>query len=377
MFKILLIDDDEVDSKAIVKALGQTKLKAKIVEVETPEEGIELFSSRKFDCILLDFGLPQKNGLEVLQQLMETKWEGPPTIIVLGEDDEDEHASQCLRAGAQDFFTKNNVTPTFLARSISNAIERKTINDQRLSMEAKLWENQKNEAVKKATNGVAREFESLWESLELALKPLGYENLSKAGAKSLNTSHSLVERGTHLVKGLLDLSDEMETINKTEEANYLLNDSKLILQGVLGTFKTLDINLIPRRRSIQVHKGLFKNAMINLVRNSSESMQAGGICKIRLKEIVVYSDKDRPVKDMPEGKYIRFSISDNGAGMTPEILKKATNPKFTTKKGRNAQGSGLCQVVEFIKRSEGFMKIESTPGEGTVVRLYFPIYMAA
>ena len=374
MFKILLIDDDEVDRKAIVKALNETSLKAKIVEVDTPEEGIELFSTRKFDCILLDYGLPKKNGLKVLQQLMETKWEGPPTIIVLGQEDDDQVAVQCLRAGAQDFFTKNNVSPDFLARSIANAIERKNIHDQRLSMESKLWENQKNEAVKKATNSVAREFETLWESLELALKPLGYENLSKAGAKSLNTSASLVERGTDLVKGLLDLSDEMETINKIEEANYLLNDSKLILQGVLGTYKTLEVNLIPRRRSIQVHKGLFKNAMINLVRNASEAMQAGGVCMIKLKEIIVLKGDEPPVKDMPEGKYIRFSISDNGAGMSKEILKKATNPKFTTKKGRNAQGSGLSQVTEFVKRSDGVMKIESTPGEGTVVRLYFPIY---
>lgn len=371
MFKILLIDDDEVDRQVIKRALGKTNLEAEIQEVDNPEKGLELFTKKQFDCILLDYRMPGKNGLEVLQQLFETDWEGPPSVIMLTGMNDDELAMQCLRAGAQDFLVKENLTPASLMRAITNAIERKNLNDQRLGMEEKIWENKKNEAVAKATNMVATEFETLWASLNLALKPLGYENLSKTGAKSLNEAVELVKRGIELGGGLLDLSSDEKTTDRLEEVNFLINDAKLILQGVLGDFKSLEFKPVPRRRSVQINKGLFKNALMNLVQNSAEAMQPGGVCTISIKEVMVDEKTKTPVEGMTGGEYIQFSVSDTGSGMSKEVLKQAALPHFTTKKGRNALGIGLSQVADFVKKSDGYMKIESKPGEGTTVRLYF------
>jgi len=373
MFKILLIEDDEADRKVITAALAETKLNAHIVEVGTAEEGFKLFEEKGFDCILLEYRLPGKNGLEMLRELFETHWEGPPSVIMVTSVNDDDLAVQCLRAGAQDFILKETITPAFLTRSIINAIERKTLNDQRHRMEEKLWENQKIEAVNKATNKVAQEFETLWLSLGLALKPLGYENLSKTGTKSLIVAMDLVARGTKLVDGLVNLADDMEQIDRPEEVNYLVNDTKLILQSVLGEYKTLEFKPTPRRRSIRVHKGLFKNAMVNLVKNAAEAMSAGGICTIKIKEITVVEGSKPPVEGMPVGHYIAFAVSDTGTGMSEEVLRQALEARFTTKKGRNALGVGLSQVAYFVKKSEGFMKLESTAGEGTEVHMYFPL----
>jgi len=373
MIKILLINESETNRKAIREMLAKAKLDADIAVADTVREALKQIGKKEFDCIILDNHLPGKDGIKSLQQLFESNRGDIPAVIMVSEVDDNNLALQCLRAGAQDFILRESIAPEFLKRSIVCAIERKSLIDQRLRMESKFWETQQEEAVNRANSSLAQEFESLWSSLQLALKPLGYESLTKTGAKTYNLVSELADKGVELAKELVLLSDDTETIDKPEEANFLINDAKLFLQNVLGEYKTLDFKPIPRRRSIYIHKGLFKKAMLNLVKNAAEAMQAGGVCTISILESDVYENDIPPVEGMPAGQYIGFLVSDTGHGMSEDILEKAADKGFTTRQRRKATGVGLSQVKELIKRSRGFMKLESHPGEGTKVYMYFPL----
>ena len=71
------------------------------------------------------------------------------------------------------------------------------------------------------------------------------------------------------------------------------------------------------------------------------------------------------------GAFVCLTVADNGAGMTPEIQRRALEPFFTTK-GEAGTGLGLSQVRAFVRDSGGEMEIKSEPGAGTAVRLYLP-----
>jgi CheY-like chemotaxis protein len=67
-----------------------------------------------------------------------------------------------------------------------------------------------------------------------------------------------------------------------------------------------------------------------------------------------------------------IAVEDTGAGMTPDVALRATEPFFTTKEIGKGTGLGLSQVYGFVRQSDGFLQIESAPGTGTSVRIYLP-----
>ncbi len=72
----------------------------------------------------------------------------------------------------------------------------------------------------------------------------------------------------------------------------------------------------------------------------------------------------------------RIVIQDTGAGMPEAVLKRATEPFFTTKERGHGTGLGLSMVAGFVKQSGGTMKIQSTEGQGTTIELFLPLVIA-
>jgi len=116
-----------------------------------------------------------------------------------------------------------------------------------------------------------------------------------------------------------------------------------------------------------------ENALLNLAINARDAMGGDGTLTI-----AAYNDA-HPAQaggarrsPLPAGEYVTFEISDTGAGMTADVLERVFEPFFTTKPDGEGTGLGLSMVFGFVKQSGGHTSIESTPGQGTTVRLTFP-----
>jgi DNA-binding response OmpR family regulator len=134
---ILIIEDDEVDRKALRRYLESERPDAEIVETHTCAEGLSVMAKKGFDCILLDYRLPDGDGIEFLQKLMLGDFRCPPILFLTGQGDE-LLAVEALRAGAADYIPKDILSANRLNRSIDNAIRINQLETRAKDAEMKL-----------------------------------------------------------------------------------------------------------------------------------------------------------------------------------------------------------------------------------------------
>lgn len=121
--RLLIIDDDEVDRRTIGRALRQASFEVEITEANTAEQGLEAARCHFFDAILLDYLLPDLDGLDVLA-ILRREGVGRTAIVMLSRREDESLAEQCIEAGAQDFLLKDEVNGRRLSRAIRQSRRR-------------------------------------------------------------------------------------------------------------------------------------------------------------------------------------------------------------------------------------------------------------
>lgn len=101
-------------------------------------------------------------------------------------------------------------------------------------------------------------------------------------------------------------------------------------------------------------------------------MLNGGTLSIETRNVTLGADVAGRIANARPGEYVMLTVTDTGNGMSPEVLKHAMDPLFTTKEPGKGTGLGLATVHTTVRESGGFVAIDSTVGEGTSVHLYFP-----
>lgn len=119
--RVLIVDDDAVDRRAVRRALSQAGLDAEIEEADRAEGALGLLASRPFDCVVLDFRLPGTDGFEVLRR-MRAAGHGLPVLVVTGQGDE-ALVAELMKAGASDYLAKSSLDGSRLARSLLGALQ--------------------------------------------------------------------------------------------------------------------------------------------------------------------------------------------------------------------------------------------------------------
>ena len=114
--RTLIVDDDALDRRAARRALTASGLAGEIVEVERGADALARLSEQAFDVVLLDFQLPDADGLEILTEI-RAQGLTVPVIMLTGHSD-DETAAELMKAGAADYLSKGKLSPEGLARSL-------------------------------------------------------------------------------------------------------------------------------------------------------------------------------------------------------------------------------------------------------------------
>ena len=143
--RVLLIEDDKADAflirEMLMESAEQRKgsaINAVITHVERLADGIRLVAGGEFDIIIVDLGLPDSRGLTTIKKLASAV-RHIPIVVMTGLDDQ-RSGFEAVNAGAQDYLVKGRVNAEMLVRSISYAIERKRIENEKAQVIVALQE---------------------------------------------------------------------------------------------------------------------------------------------------------------------------------------------------------------------------------------------
>lgn len=133
---LLIVDDDEVDRMAARRAIMEAGLDADIMEACDVVTGIKLKATRTFDCIFLDYQLPDGDGLDLLQTIRSSDKE-TPVVMLTGHGDE-QIAVQLMKAGATDYIAKSRLSATTIIQSLRYVTRLKMMDRKTHALEAQM-----------------------------------------------------------------------------------------------------------------------------------------------------------------------------------------------------------------------------------------------
>ena len=246
---------------------------------------------------------------------------------------------------------------------------------QRERAEATLRQMQKMEAVGQLTGGIAHDFNNMLQgiagSLDMARRRAS-EGRTAEVLRFLDPARQAVDRAAGLTRRLLAFARRQRLEPKAVDPDALVAGMADLVRRTVGPAVRLDLHLRDGQARVLCDPTELESALLNLCINSRDAMPEGGHLTIGTDDVRLLATDVVGQEGAAPGGYVEISVTDTGKGMPTNVLERVFEPFFTTKPLGQGTGLGLSQVYGFVRQSGGVVRLESTPGRGTTVRVFLP-----
>ncbi|MBU8537344.1 hybrid sensor histidine kinase/response regulator [Falsiroseomonas tokyonensis] len=255
-----------------------------------------------------------------------------------------------------------------------HALEQET--DRRIALEARLAQAHALEALGRMARGVAHDFNNLLTVVIGNLEMLEESATSPVQRGVAHRARKAAEAGAQLAGSLLVYARTQVLQVQPVAIGSLLEEMKPVLEDLAGQKTKVTLDIAPGLPDCLCDPAQLRAAIGNLVANAREAMpETGGRIALAVREVTLTAG-DLADSDIAPGRFVAISVTDNGRGMSSEIVARAFEPFFTTKTGRPASGLGLSHVGGLVGQLGGRVRLSSEPGTGTTVTLELPAMAA-
>jgi two-component system, cell cycle sensor histidine kinase and response regulator CckA len=244
----------------------------------------------------------------------------------------------------------------------------------RKRLQEQLRQSQKMEAIGLLAGGVAHDFNNILTSMtmssELALRELPAESPAAAGFRQIL---ELTQRASDLTRQLLTFSRQQPLRSVSTGVNRLIENLLKMIRRLIGEDIQLQFSAEASPDLTFADPGQIEQVLINLVVNARDAMPDGGRLAIRTRNESLEADFPARHPEAAPGQYVVIDVMDTGHGMDRETSERAFDPFFTTKEKGKGTGLGLSTVYGIVRQHEGFIAVDSVPGEGTTFHVWLPL----
>ncbi len=391
--RILLINDDETTRISIYQALKKTELDIDWLEAKDEQTAITILQKTNFDCVFLDYSLPNIDGINLLQNLTSMGIKVP--LIVLSDQEYEQVAVKMIKAGASDYLSKSQISSEILSHSLRQAISiHKAETEAELANRRLRESNQllreKNQELEQQRQQIKLQHLQLQQAYQLKSKFLstlshelrtpmnaiiGFSQILLSNYPDPLTSKqiNIVERIYKNSKNLLKMINEVLDFSKIEAGEMKListtfNLEKLVKMTVeelrsLAIQKKLilNVNIEMKDPFIMNDQKSCKSVLVNLLSNAIKFTSIGSV-SVKVWEL----DEEK----------VAIAIEDTGIGIASEDMNTIFQPfqQVDQTITRQYSGTGLGLAISYsqVKMMGGKIIIESEKNKGSLFQVEIP-----
>jgi len=252
--------------------------------------------------------------------------------------------------------------------------ERKQSEEVLRLKEEQLRQSQKMEAVGRLSGGIAHDFNNLLGVI------IGYSDVLEmklAGNDALRKNVVEIKkagtRAASLTRQLLAFSRQQVLQPKVLDLNSVVNDLAKMLRRLIGADIEVEIVSDLSLGKVKADHSQIEQVIMNLVVNARDAMPDGGKLTIQTSNVEIGEDVMPKQPYVQPGWYVQLTVKDTGMGMDVGTMAHIFEPFFTTKEKGKGTGLGLATVYGVVKQSDGYIWVDSEPGNGATFRICLPL----
>jgi signal transduction histidine kinase len=157
--------------------------------------------------------------------------------------------------------------------------------------------------------------------------------------------------------------------------NTAIENMEIVLRSLLADDIELELDFAASDASVRIAQAHVEQILLSAVRNGAQAMPHGGRFRVET-EIEALSERSH-AGAVASARYVRWTMSDTGVGMTEDARRRAFEPFFTTKPPGSGTGLGLSLVKAIVERAGGSVLLESALGRGTSLIVHLPLASAS
>lgn len=373
--KMLVIDDAPIDREIYSRFLAKDPYyDYEVLEAETGEEGLKLLRDYPVDCLLLDYNLPDLDGLDVLDKFLESGADEVPVVMLTGAGSE-AVAVETMKRGCQDYVVKSEASEAGLLRAVDNAIEQVRI---RHEMEAKRREDElsqrnqielRNRFLSHVSHELRTPLTAVHQFISLCLDGVAGE-VTDQQREFLEIAERNADQLKNMIGDLMEVTRAESGKLRVEVGPVPVGE--LVIEAVRTMEASAQEKQIALRSRVEgeMPKALgdssrIRQILANLIENAIKFTPEGGRIDVRAR----LTDDPNPV--------VEVSVSDTGCGISESGCRQVFDRLHQEPEGedgtRKGLGLGLAICKELIDLQGGQIWVESEQGRGSEFIFTLPV----
>jgi PAS domain S-box-containing protein len=243
---------------------------------------------------------------------------------------------------------------------------------QQKQLEAQFLRAQRMESIGTLAGGIAHDLNNVLAPILMTAQLLETQLHDEQSKRLLPILIANAKRGAALVKQVLSFARGLEGKCAILQTRHLISEIKQIIQETFPKSIEISTNISQSLGTVYGDATQLHQVLMNLCVNARDAMPYGGTLRISAENLYIDENYAQMNLDAQVGSYIVITVTDTGAGISPEILDRIFEPFFTTKEMGKGTGLGLSTVMGIVKSHHGFINVYSEVGRGTQFKVYLP-----
>ncbi|MGB8169625.1 MAG: PAS domain S-box protein [Chthoniobacteraceae bacterium] len=243
---------------------------------------------------------------------------------------------------------------------------------ERKQLEAQFLRAQRMEGIGTLAGGIAHDLNNVLAPIMMSLTVLRMRFKDPSSSELLAVIDASAQHGAEMVRQILSFARGMEGRRIEVQLRHLIPEIERIANDTFLKSVQLRSSMPADLRTISGDPTQIHQVLLNLCVNARDAMPNGGVLTISARNLDLDAPSAAHQLEATPGPYVVIEVSDTGTGMAPEVVERIFDPFFTTKDVGKGTGLGLSTSLAIVKSHGGFIRVQSTVGDGTTFALYFP-----